>query len=84
MLSRRSRLVKYLLFLFNLVFVITGIVLISIGASVLAAYKQYDVFLEPRFVTSAELIVAVGVIVLIVAFFGCCGAIKENYCMTMT
>jgi hypothetical protein len=26
----------------------------------------------------------VGIIVFVVAFFGCCGAVKENHCMIMT
>lgn len=29
-------------------------------------------------------IIAVGVVIFFVAFFGCCGAWKENYCMITT
>ncbi|XP_046408285.1 CD63 antigen [Ischnura elegans] len=84
MLSKSSACVKYLLFFFNLIFVVTGIVLIAVGSTVLSYYREYDVFLEYRYISAAQLIIVVGVIVLIVAFFGCCGAAKEHYCMTMT
>jgi CD63 antigen len=30
------------------------------------------------------LLIVVGVTVFVVAFFGCCGAVKENHCMIMT
>jgi CD63 antigen len=30
------------------------------------------------------LLVVVGITVFVVAFFGCCGAVKENHCMIMT
>lgn len=30
------------------------------------------------------LTIAIGCIIFLIAFFGCCGAIKESYCMTMT
>ncbi|XP_071439491.1 CD63 antigen-like [Hetaerina americana] len=84
MLSKSSACVKYLLFFFNLIFVVTGIVLIAVGSTVLGYYRKYDIFLEHRYISAAQLIIVVGAIVLIVAFFGCCGAVKENHCMTMT
>lgn len=30
------------------------------------------------------LFIVIGAIIFIVAFFGCCGAIKESHCMTVT
>lgn len=30
------------------------------------------------------LTIAIGCIIFLIAFFGCCGAIRESYCMTMT
>ncbi|XP_077283912.1 CD63 antigen-like [Arctopsyche grandis] len=76
--------VKYSLFAFNLVFVVTGIILISVGAGVQAKYHVYSSLLDTPYTSVPALLIAIGVIIFIVAFFGCCGAIKENYCMTLT
>jgi len=77
--------IKYLLFLFNLVFVIIGIVLIAVGVSVRLGFKPYyDLVDTSEFSTPPNLFIAVGVIVFFIAFLGCCGAVKENNCMMMT
>lgn len=40
---------------------------------------------DESFYTSAPVIlIIVGLIVFVVAFFGCCGAVKENHCMIIT
>ncbi|KAF4524096.1 hypothetical protein B566_EDAN007679 [Ephemera danica] len=52
--------IKYLLFIFNLIFV---------------GHHAYDL---------AVFNVVVGSIVLLIAFFGCCGAIQESHCMVIT
>ncbi|XP_013405080.1 CD63 antigen-like isoform X1 [Lingula anatina] len=77
--------VKYLLFAFNLLFFLCGLGLIIAGAVVLTSFSEYAQFLgEGPFGSAATYVIIVGVIILIVAFFGCFGAIKENYCMVMT
>lgn len=78
------RLMKYLLFIFNLIFVLTGIILIVAGASVQVSYNSYDRVLDQGFYSVPVLLIIIGTIVFIVSFFGCCGAFKENYCMTVT
>ncbi|KAK2579291.1 hypothetical protein KPH14_008249 [Odynerus spinipes] len=84
MVSGGMTCVKYLLFFFNLIFAISGIVFISVGAVILVAYKGYDNFVDSWFFAAPVLMIVVGVIVLLVSFFGCCGAIKENHCMLIT
>ena len=37
-----------------------------------------------QFFNTPVLLVVVGCIIFFVTFFGCCGAIKENHCMTIT
>lgn len=76
--------VKYLLFAFNLVFAISGLALIVIGGIIQGLYSQYLDFLGDKFFNTPVLLVVVGCLIFIVTFFGCCGAIKEHYCMTMT
>lgn len=79
-----SRILKYLLFIFNLIFVLTGIILIVAGAVVQASYSSYEHILDDGFFSVPALLIVIGTIIFIVSFFGCCGAFKENYCMTVT
>ncbi|KAK2579292.1 hypothetical protein KPH14_008250 [Odynerus spinipes] len=83
-LSASSQCVKYLMFIFNLLFVITGIILLSIGVTIHAVYYNYNHFLDNKFLSVPSLLIAVGVIIFFIAFFGCCGAVRENYCMLIT
>lgn len=78
------QMIKYLLFLFNILFVVTGLVLLSIGAAIKAAYYGYHVFLDDAYFSAPNLLIAVGLIVLLVSFLGCCGAVKENHCMIVS
>lgn len=70
--------IKYLIFAFNLVFVLVAIALIAVGAYVQIALKDYFDLIEGSFSSAAALLIAVGVIIFFIAFFGCCGAYKEN------
>lgn len=77
-------LVKYLLFFFNLIFWISGIVLMGVGAWIKLKYKDLIQLSESNAATGAVFLIIIGVIVAIVGFLGCCGAWKENYCMVTT
>jgi len=79
-----SKPLKYLVLIFNLLFEIFGIILLGIGIwgevthkhyANVEALKDYEVNSGPR------MLIAVAVIIIVVAFFGCCGAWKENKCM---
>lgn len=87
--------VDYVVILFAVLFIlsrfcffytlqITGIIILSIGATIQGVYHGYKEFLAQNFVTVPDLLIAIGIIIFIIAFFGCCGAIKENYCMITT
>ncbi|XP_034252665.1 CD63 antigen-like [Thrips palmi] len=84
MMTASLNVIKYLLFLFNVLFVITGIVLLAIGATIKAVYMGYHVFLDDRYFSAPNLLIAVGLIILLVSFLGCCGAVKENHCMIVS
>lgn len=43
-----------------------------------------DVFEEHSPVFAAVSVIVFGSIVFLIAFFGCCGAIRESHCLTMT
>jgi len=62
---------------------ISGILIIGIGTTIHAIYNHFDTLLEDRFFTPAYLLIAIGCIVFVVAFFGCFGAVRESTCMIM-
>ncbi|XP_076458671.1 CD63 antigen-like [Babylonia areolata] len=76
--------VKYLLFSFNLIFVIAAIALIAVGAYVQVKLVDYVDFFGNEYTGPGILLIVVGALIFIIAFFGCMGALKENYCLTMT
>jgi CD63 antigen len=76
--------VKYLLFAFNLVFVIFGILLVYAGLTAIARIGQYQLLIEETPYNVAITLVIVGFFIFLIAFLGCCGAIRENYCMLVT
>lgn len=57
---------------------------ISVGAVILVVYNGYNNFVDSWFFAAPVLMIIVGVIVFLVSFFGCCGAVKENHCMIIT
>jgi len=63
----------------NVIFVLTGILLIGLGSYALAQGVA-----ELSSVTVIIGIIVLGCLVLIVSFFGCIGASRENRCMLMT
>lgn len=63
---------------------ITGIIILSIGATVQGVYRGYDHFLDDKFFSVPALLIAIGIIIFCISIFGCIGAAKENYCMILT
>jgi hypothetical protein len=49
-----------------------------------AGYKEYLEFVPHEIFSAPLILVVVGVIIFVIAFFGCCGAMKENNCMVLT
>ena len=56
----------------------------ALGAVIKGYYNKYLDFLGDGVVGAPILLIIVGVVIFFVAFMGCCGAIRESYCMTMT
>ncbi|XP_050310514.1 CD63 antigen-like isoform X1 [Anthonomus grandis grandis] len=80
-LSCSSRMIKYLMFVFNLLFVISGIIIIAIGVTVKTVYTEYETFLSTQYFTLPNMLIATGVFIFIISFFGCCGAVRESWIM---
>lgn len=86
--------VKYCIYGFNVVLVVIGFALAALGVW-LKTDHRFREFLSQRYrqvVTDqtwdaptlyafAFVLIALGIVMIVVALFGCCGAIVENYCL---
>lgn len=62
----------------GIAFIVIGGIIISKAEDFKSALKDYDTYSLP--IT----LIVIGVVIFIIAFFGCCGAVRESECMTMT
>lgn len=77
--------VKFVFFTFNVIFWLLGCAILGIGIWLHIAKGNYaSIAPSFNFLTATALCIAAGAIVLVVGFFGCCGAIMENQCMLLT
>jgi len=79
MVEGGAKCIKYLLFAFNLIFFLAGLIIFVVAIVVQVQFNQYASLFGSNN-TSIALII-IGAVIMVIAFFGCCGAYKENYCM---
>ncbi|XP_038124792.1 CD9 molecule a isoform X1 [Cyprinodon tularosa] len=81
-LSGGERCIKYLMFAFNLVFWLTGTAVLGIGLWLKLDSKTKGLFEGPDspvvFYTGVYILIGAGVLMMVVGFLGCCGAIQES------
>ena len=75
---------KYIVLLFNLIFFFLGCAIIGVGIYMQVKMAAYFDLLGDITINSATIFIIIGVIITIISFFGCCGAIMENSCMMYT
>ncbi|XP_061523193.1 tetraspanin-9-like [Phycodurus eques] len=77
--------VKYMLFLFNLLFWLGGCGLLGVGVWLSVSQGDFAT-LSPSFPSpsAANLVVTLGAVVMVTGFLGCLGAIKENKCLLLS
>jgi len=76
------RCLKYVLFAFNFIFWLLGIVVMGFGIYSIVKAGDYKALIEETNITSgANILIASGALVCLIGFFGCCGAIKDSKCM---
>ncbi|XP_026142891.1 CD9 molecule a isoform X1 [Carassius auratus] len=77
--------VKYLMFVFNFIFWIAGTGVLAVGLWLRFDPKTKSLFEGENspyvFYTGVYILIAVGALMMVVGFFGCCGAIQESPCM---
>jgi len=79
-----DNMLKYVIFLFNFVVFLCSVALIGIGAYIQVEMKQYLDFLGDTYLNSSVILIIIGGVMLLISFFGCCGACTENPCMVYT
>ncbi|XP_073845829.1 23 kDa integral membrane protein-like [Musca autumnalis] len=78
-----AHIVKYILYIFNLIFVLCGILLIVLGSIMVNNVGGFSDFSDAINTDIIPiLIIVLGCIIFVIAFFGCCGAIRESVCCT--
>lgn len=55
-----------------------------VGLAIQSAYHHYSNFVDESLSVTPILLVVIGAVIFIIAFFGCCGAIKRSSCMIGT
>uniref|UniRef100_A0A8C2IGP5 Tetraspanin n=1 Tax=Cyprinus carpio TaxID=7962 RepID=A0A8C2IGP5_CYPCA len=73
---------KYTMFVFNLIFWLCGCGLLGVGIWLSVSQGSFATF-SPSFpsLSAANMVIAIGAIVMVTGFLGCLGAIKENKCL---
>ncbi|XP_061920610.1 tetraspanin-8-like [Entelurus aequoreus] len=74
-----NKCIKYLLFIFNLLFWLSGCIIL--GVSIYLKVSKDGNSITSESLPGIDLLIAVGVIIMVLGFLGCCGAIKENRCL---
>ncbi|XP_028393255.1 CD63 antigen-like [Dendronephthya gigantea] len=75
------KIAQALLVAFNLVFVLIGLAGIVVGAIIRLKYDDYEELSSHNVGGVSILLIALGGIIFIVSFFGCCGAIRKSVIM---
>ncbi|KAM6218042.1 leukocyte surface antigen CD53 isoform 2-T2 [Rhynchocyon petersi] len=78
------KLLKYVLFFFNLFFWFCGCCILGFGIYFMIHNSFGVLFRNLSFLTLGNAFIIVGSIIMVVAFLGCMGSIKENKCLLMS
>ncbi|XP_068565535.1 tetraspanin-8-like [Cebidichthys violaceus] len=76
-----NKCIKFLLFFFNLLFWLSGCIILGV-AIYLKVHKDGNLITDEA-IPGIDFMIAIGVIIMVLGFLGCCGAIRENRCMLL-
>ncbi|XP_064587347.1 tetraspanin-8 [Zonotrichia leucophrys gambelii] len=76
-----SKCMKYSMFIFNFLFWVCGCIILGLSIWIRVSSAQQG--LDSSVHGGVNLLIAVGAIIMILGFLGCCGAVKESRCMLM-
>lgn len=70
---------KYVLYIFNVIFLLAGLAVLAVGLwTVFDRHRYVSLLTSATYPAVAYLLIAAGVFVVIVTFFGCCAIKREN------
>ncbi|XP_040451564.1 tetraspanin-8 [Falco naumanni] len=75
---------KYSMFIFNFLFWVCGLVILGVSVWIrVSKDAQQELDIDASLFAGVDLLIAVGSIITVLGFLGCCGAIKESRCMLL-
>lgn len=85
-LSGCYALLKYLVVIINFIFFLAGIGVVTAGIYLLTDSTMYVQVVQDdaNFHTGIYILIAAGILMFIIGFLGCCGALRESPCMLVT
>ncbi|XP_048357834.1 tetraspanin-8 [Sphaerodactylus townsendi] len=79
-----SSCMKYSMFIFNFIFWVCGCIILGVSIWLrVSKSAQEELNIDDSFFSGIYLLIAVGSIIMVLGFLGCCGAIKESQCMLL-
>ncbi|XP_063165411.1 tetraspanin-8 [Candoia aspera] len=79
-----SSCMKYSMFIFNFLFWICGCIILAVSIWIRVSKDvQAELQMDPRLFSAVNLLIAVGSVIMVLGFLGCCGAMKESQCMLL-
>uniref|UniRef100_A0A7M4FV33 Tetraspanin n=2 Tax=Crocodylus porosus TaxID=8502 RepID=A0A7M4FV33_CROPO len=75
---------KYSMFIFNFFFWVCGCIILGVSIWIrVNEDAQEDLNIDSSLFAGVDLMIAVGSIIMVLGFLGCCGAVKESQCMLL-
>ncbi|XP_076967550.1 tetraspanin-8 [Tamandua tetradactyla] len=75
---------KYSMFIFNFLFWLCGILILAVAIWIRVSKDNQEILSsETNTYVAVNILIAVGAIIMILGFLGCCGAMKESRCMLL-
>lgn len=79
-----SSCMKYSMFVFNFLFWIIGCIILGVSIWIrVSKDTQEDFKTDSSLLPAVDLLIAVGSVIMVLGFLGCCGAMKESQCMLL-
>ncbi|CAH1405712.1 unnamed protein product [Nezara viridula] len=75
---------KYILFFFNLACALLGLLVLGVSIYANIHGRSLKAFLQGEITITSIFLICIGAAVFLIAFFGCCGAIREDHCFLNT
>ncbi|XP_067325196.1 tetraspanin-8 [Anolis sagrei] len=79
-----SSCMKYSMFFFNFLFWVCGCIILGVSIWLrVSKTAQGELEIDSSLVSGINVLIAVGAIIMVLGFLGCCGAMKESQCMLL-